>query len=80
MLKDEGDYADGFRWDSCGEGVRAEGCVVSRHVAKNDDVVSKRSRVVLEGVSVNANGNVHGNGGQATAASFRGPGGRSVMD
>lgn len=70
---DDPDFEGGFLWSCCGEIGSAKGCVVSRHVPKRQGD-GKRARVVLGDVSGNSSAN------DAAAASFRGPGGRSVMD
>lgn len=62
-------YAEGFRWDCCDQEASAEGCIVSKHVPKKE-LTFKRARPILTPVSVNAGG----------AASFRGPGGRAVIE
>lgn len=68
-LVDHPDYQHGFKWDCCDQKVLEEGCVVSKHVPK-EDAVAKKMRPALASVSANVNG----------AASFRGPGGRAVID
>ena len=67
-LADDSDFEDGFKWSCCGEEVSAEGCIVSRHEAK-EAVGAKKSRKILTPVSRNI----------VAGSSFRGPGGRQVL-
>jgi hypothetical protein len=74
-LADNPTYGEGFLWNCCKKDVRAEGCIVSKHVPKKSDPkASKRFRTTLAPVSANANASA------SAAASFRGPGGRNVID
>lgn len=67
-LVDDPEFEDGFLWSCCGGKVRSEGCIVSKHVPKQDDT-AKRPRHILQPVSINVQ----------TATGFRGPGGRQLL-